>query len=85
MSSSDAYELAQQIRDQVMLPALQAAAARAQEISSSPEIFFNAAVESFAELLFQLVGPVAAAHVLRALADHIATKDTADTAGQPMS
>ena len=71
MSGSDDEHIANRIRDEVFLPALQEAARRAKEIDATPANLMNGIVGAFSSMLVTLVGPAGTAHLLRGLADHI--------------
>ena len=72
MSNSNEAELTLQLRDEVFLTALQEATRRGREITDNPSILLNATVQAFGEMLVQVIGPQAAAHLLHGFADHIA-------------
>lgn len=71
MSGSDDEYIANRIRDEVFLPALQEAARRAREIDATPANLLNGIVGAFSGILTSLIGPAGTAHLLRGLADHI--------------
>ena len=71
MSGSNDEDIANRIRDEVFLPALQEAARRAREIDATPANLMNGIVGAFSGMLISLVGPAGTAHLLRGLADHI--------------
>lgn len=75
MSDSNETELTVKLRNEVFLPALQEASGRAREIVDNPSILLNATVQAFGEMLVQVIGAKAAAHLLHGFADHIATHE----------
>jgi hypothetical protein len=75
MSDSKDTEMTLKLRDEVFLPALQQASAKAREMTDNPSLLLNATVQAFGELLVQVIGAKAAAHLLRGFADHIAAHE----------
>ena len=71
MSGSGDKYIANRIRDEVFLPALQEAARRAREVDTTPANLLNGVVGAFSEMLVSLIGPAGTAHLLRGLAEHI--------------
>jgi len=76
MSNSNETELTLKLRNEVFLPALQEATGRGRAMTDNPSILLNATVQAFGEMLVQVIGPKAAAHLLHGFADHIATHDS---------
>jgi len=77
MSNSNEAELTLKLRDEVFLPALQEASGRARAMVDEPSILLNATVQAFGEMLVQVIGAEATAHLLRGFADHIASHEPA--------
>jgi hypothetical protein len=75
MSNSNETELTLKLRDEVFLPALQEASGRARAMVDEPSILLNATVQAFGEMLVQVIGAKAAAHLLHGFADHIASHE----------
>jgi len=81
VSNSNETELTLKLRDEVFLPALQAAAGRGREMTDNPSILLNASVQAFGEMLVQVIGAKAAALLLHGFADHIAAHEAAKDSG----
>ena len=75
MSDSNETELTLKLRDEVFLPALQEATGRARKITDKDSVLLDATVQAFGEMLVQVIGAKAAAHLLRGFADHIAAHE----------
>ena len=77
MSDYGSDAVANRLRNEVFLPALQEAAGKAREIDSTPANLLNASVMAFGDMLVQLIGRDGAVHLLRGFADHLeSTKPT---------
>lgn len=85
MSNSNETELTLQLRDEVFLPALQEATGRGREFTDDNSILLNATVQAFGEMLVQVIGPKAAAVLLRGFADHIAAHESDKPPGRDMN
>ena len=77
MSQYGNSEITNRLRNEVFLPALQEASARAREIDDAPANLLNASVMAFGDMLVQVIGQDATVHLLRGFADHLeSTKRT---------
>ncbi len=63
--------VANRLRTEVFLPALQQAASKASQIDSTPANLLNASMLAFGDMLVQLIGQDGAVHLLRGFADHL--------------
>jgi hypothetical protein len=75
MPNSNEAAMTLKLRDEVFLPALREATGRARGLTDDPSILLNASVQAFGELLVQVIGAKAAAHLLHGFADHIAAQE----------
>jgi hypothetical protein len=71
MNEYGSNAVANRLRTEVFLPALQEAARKASQIDSMPANLLNASVLAFGDMLVQIIGQDAAVHLLRGFADHL--------------